>query len=90
MQLWYFHLPRRIADAWLIICTSLMHMPIVLCIHRYDERVDRVLRLGDTEALARGLFFGSTGMTGNFIMLSVLWYANAPSTLLSQTIFLLM
>jgi hypothetical protein len=48
-------------------------------VRRYDKQVDTVVRLGTTEALARGVFFGSTGMTGNYIMLSVLWYgAGSP------------
>eukprot|EP01134_Creolimax_fragrantissima_P006447 CFRG6447T1 len=41
---------------------------------RFDKNVQHVRSLGYTEALAQGLFFGSTGMTGNFIMLGVLWY----------------
>ncbi|KNC75702.1 hypothetical protein SARC_11779, partial [Sphaeroforma arctica JP610] len=41
---------------------------------RFDSKVNDVRKLGHTEALAQGMFFGSTGMTGNFIMLGVLWY----------------
>lgn len=42
--------------------------------------MEDILRLGHTEALARGMFFGATGMTGNFIMLSVLWYVTFDNT----------
>ncbi|NWV43715.1 ABCBA protein, partial [Grantiella picta] len=40
---------------------------------KYTNRVDYVLQLAKKEALARAGFFGATGLTGNLIVLSVLY-----------------
>ncbi|NWY16284.1 ABCBA protein, partial [Aphelocoma coerulescens] len=40
---------------------------------KYTNKVDYVLQLGKKEALARAGFFGATGLSGNLIVLSVLY-----------------
>ncbi|XP_065833607.1 ATP-binding cassette sub-family B member 10, mitochondrial-like isoform X2 [Oscarella lobularis] len=40
---------------------------------RYGTRVHHVLQLANKEALARAVFFGFTGLTGNVVVLSVLY-----------------
>ncbi|PSN54806.1 ATP-binding cassette sub-family B member 10 [Blattella germanica] len=40
----------------------------------YSNKIQRVLELAYKEALARGIFFGLTGFSGNVIVLSVLYY----------------
>ncbi|OWF38381.1 ATP-binding cassette sub-family B member 10, mitochondrial [Mizuhopecten yessoensis] len=39
----------------------------------YDEKIDHILMLSYKEALARGIFWGSTGFSGNMIILSVFY-----------------
>ncbi|XP_070577360.1 ATP-binding cassette sub-family B member 10, mitochondrial-like [Ptychodera flava] len=41
--------------------------------HTYSTQLEKVLKLVYTEALARAGFFGMMGLSGNFIMLSVLY-----------------
>lgn len=45
-------------------------------VERYRRRVDEVLRMTYREAFARGVFFGLTGLSGNIIILSVLYYGS--------------
>ncbi|XP_054262814.1 ATP-binding cassette sub-family B member 10, mitochondrial isoform X2 [Macrosteles quadrilineatus] len=40
----------------------------------YSDRMQHVLDLATKEALARGIFYGLTGLSGNVIILSVLYY----------------
>jgi ATP-binding cassette subfamily B (MDR/TAP) protein 10 len=40
----------------------------------YNSRIDSVLRLSYKEALARGIFWAMTGLSGNLIILSVFYY----------------
>ncbi|XP_008583009.1 PREDICTED: ATP-binding cassette sub-family B member 10, mitochondrial [Galeopterus variegatus] len=42
-------------------------------IDKYASKVDRVMQLARSEALARACFFGATGLCGNLIVLSVLY-----------------
>lgn len=46
-------------------------------IAKYFKCVDDVKYLGYKEALAKGMFFGTTGLSGNLIVLSVLWYGGS-------------
>lgn len=41
---------------------------------RFAEKVDRVLQLARKEAIASGIFFGSTGWSGNVTLLCLLGY----------------
>ncbi|KAL1742587.1 P-loop containing nucleoside triphosphate hydrolase protein, partial [Schizophyllum fasciatum] len=41
---------------------------------RFDERVTRILALARQEAIASGIFFGSTGWSGNLTVLGLLGY----------------
>lgn len=41
---------------------------------KFSERVDRVLSLARREAVASGIFFGSTGWSGNVALLALLGY----------------
>ncbi|KAL1694556.1 P-loop containing nucleoside triphosphate hydrolase protein [Schizophyllum commune] len=41
---------------------------------RFDERVNRILTLARQEAIASGIFFGSTGWSGNLTVLGLLGY----------------
>ncbi|CAL8111742.1 unnamed protein product [Orchesella dallaii] len=43
----------------------------------YESKILDVLKLSYKEALARGVFFGMTGLSGNFIILSVLYYGGS-------------
>ncbi|XP_042868828.1 ATP-binding cassette sub-family B member 10, mitochondrial-like isoform X1 [Penaeus japonicus] len=43
-------------------------------IQTYDSKIDHVLKLTYKESLAKGIFFGMTGLSGNIIILSVLYY----------------
>ncbi|XP_069698493.1 ATP-binding cassette sub-family B member 10, mitochondrial isoform X1 [Periplaneta americana] len=40
----------------------------------YSDKIHHVLQLAYRESLARGIFFGLTGFSGNIIILSVLYY----------------
>ncbi|CAG5126308.1 unnamed protein product [Candidula unifasciata] len=40
----------------------------------YSQKVEKVLRLGYKEALARGIFFGFTGFSGNTVIISVFYF----------------
>jgi ABC-type multidrug transport system fused ATPase/permease subunit len=42
-------------------------------INNYCAEIDKITQLGKKEVFAKSLFFGSTGFTGNMIILSVLW-----------------
>ncbi|XP_069117773.1 ATP-binding cassette sub-family B member 10, mitochondrial-like [Argopecten irradians] len=46
----------------------------------YDEKIDHILMLSYKEALARGIFWGSTGFSGNMIVLSVFYYGGLMMT----------
>lgn len=46
----------------------------------YDEKIDHILQLSYKEALARGIFWGSTGMSGNMIVLAVFYYGGLMMT----------
>ncbi|KAK8733379.1 hypothetical protein OTU49_006610 [Cherax quadricarinatus] len=43
-------------------------------VKRYDKNIDSVLHMTYKESFARGIFFGLTGLSGNIIILSVLYY----------------
>ncbi|KAM4771659.1 ATP-binding cassette sub-family B member 10, mitochondrial isoform 1-T1 [Rhinophrynus dorsalis] len=45
----------------------------LLEIKKYDNKVDYVLHLANKEALARAAFFGLTGLSGNMMVLAVLY-----------------
>lgn len=47
---------------------------------RYDRNIDSVLHMTYKESLARGIFFGLTGLSGNIIILSVLYYGGGLVT----------
>jgi ATP-binding cassette subfamily B (MDR/TAP) protein 10 len=40
---------------------------------RYGSEIDKVLQLATKEAFARGVFFGFAGLSGNLVVLAVLW-----------------
>lgn len=42
-------------------------------ITRYKNQIDKVLGLGYTESLARAIFYGAAGLSGNVIIISVLY-----------------
>ncbi|KAI0288713.1 P-loop containing nucleoside triphosphate hydrolase protein [Russula brevipes] len=44
---------------------------------KFSERVDRVLTLARREAIASGIFFGSTGWSGNVALLTLLGYGGS-------------
>ncbi|KAH9957683.1 P-loop containing nucleoside triphosphate hydrolase protein [Russula dissimulans] len=44
---------------------------------KFSERVDRVLTLARREAIASGIFFGSTGWSGNVALLALLGYGGS-------------
>ncbi|KAI9447092.1 P-loop containing nucleoside triphosphate hydrolase protein [Lactarius psammicola] len=44
---------------------------------KFSERVDRVLVLARREAVASGIFFGSTGWSGNIALLALLGYGGS-------------
>ncbi|MCL4122955.1 UNVERIFIED_CONTAM: hypothetical protein GTU68_044085 [Idotea baltica] len=46
----------------------------------YRSKVENVLNLSYRESLARGIFFGLTGLSGNIIILSVLYYGGTLVT----------
>jgi len=48
---------------------------------KFSERVDRVLTLARREAVASGIFFGSTGWSGNVALLAFLGYGGWISQL---------
>ncbi|XP_045033982.1 ATP-binding cassette sub-family B member 10, mitochondrial [Daphnia magna] len=52
---------------------------------RYDERIEHVLELGYKEAKAKGIFFALTGLSGNAIIISVLYYGGLMVTESSLT-----
>ncbi|XP_057377426.1 ATP-binding cassette sub-family B member 10, mitochondrial-like [Daphnia carinata] len=52
---------------------------------RYDERIEHVLQLGYKEAKAKGIFFALTGLSGNAIIISVLYYGGLMVTESSLT-----
>ncbi|TIA87602.1 hypothetical protein E3P99_03092 [Wallemia hederae] len=41
---------------------------------RFEKKIERVLELGKREAVASGIFFGSTGFSGNLSVLALLAY----------------
>lgn len=43
-------------------------------VQRYQARAEEVLQMTYRESFARGIFFGLTGLSGNVIILSVLYY----------------
>lgn len=47
--------------------------------HKFHERIERVLALARKEAIASGIFFGSTGWSGNVTLLALLGYGEARS-----------
>ncbi|XP_042215943.1 ATP-binding cassette sub-family B member 10, mitochondrial-like isoform X2 [Homarus americanus] len=55
-------------------------------VRRYDTNIDNVLRMTFKESLARGIFFGLTGLSGNIIILSVLYYGGGLVTESALTI----
>ncbi|KAK7488683.1 hypothetical protein BaRGS_00020136 [Batillaria attramentaria] len=46
----------------------------------YNSKIDEVLKLSYKESLARGIFFGFTGLSGNLIVLSVFYYGGIMMT----------
>ncbi|GAB6021768.1 hypothetical protein CHUAL_004346 [Chamberlinius hualienensis] len=42
--------------------------------HTYDKKLESLLKLMYKESLVRGIFFGCTGLCGNVVVLSVLYY----------------
>ena len=44
---------------------------------KFSERVKRVLELARKEAIASGIFFGSTGWSGNVALLALLGYGGS-------------
>ena len=44
---------------------------------KFSARVDRVLTLARREAIASGIFFGSTGWSGNVALLALLGYGTS-------------
>ncbi|XP_062503697.1 ATP-binding cassette sub-family B member 10, mitochondrial-like [Corticium candelabrum] len=42
-------------------------------LNRYGTQIDQVLTIANREALARGVFFGFAGLSGNLVVLAVLW-----------------
>lgn len=46
----------------------------------YDAMIEHVLKLSYKESLARGIFFGCTGLSGNLIVLSVFYYGGMMMT----------
>lgn len=49
-------------------------------IDRYNSGITHVLKLSYKEALARGIFWGSTGLSGNIVVLSVFYYGGMMMT----------
>ncbi|XP_060068390.1 ATP-binding cassette sub-family B member 10, mitochondrial-like [Ylistrum balloti] len=49
-------------------------------VNAYDEKIDHILMLSYKEALARGIFWGSTGFSGNMIVLAVFYYGGLMMT----------
>ncbi|CAG7786584.1 unnamed protein product, partial [Allacma fusca] len=49
-------------------------------IKTYKDKIQEVLHLTYKESLAKGVFFGMTGLSGNFIILSVLYYGGSMVT----------
>jgi ABC-type multidrug transport system fused ATPase/permease subunit len=49
-------------------------------VEKFHQRVENVLALAKKEAIASGIFFGSTGWSGNVTLLALLGYGNAVST----------
>ena len=43
---------------------------------KFSEKVTKVLTLGRKEAIASGIFFGSTGWSGNVTVLGLLGYGS--------------
>ncbi len=43
---------------------------------KFSERVERVLTLARREAIASGIFFGTTGWSGNVTLLALLGYGS--------------
>lgn len=41
---------------------------------RFSHKVDKVFQLAKKEAIASGIFFGGSGLTGNLTMLCLLGY----------------
>ncbi|XP_048240806.1 ATP-binding cassette sub-family B member 10, mitochondrial-like isoform X1 [Haliotis rufescens] len=52
----------------------------------YDQKISHVLKLSYKEALARGIFWGFTGMSGNVIVLSVFYYGGLMMTESQMTV----
>ncbi|XP_071079228.1 ATP-binding cassette sub-family B member 10, mitochondrial-like isoform X1 [Haliotis cracherodii] len=52
----------------------------------YDRKISHVLKLSYKEALARGVFWGFTGMSGNVIVLSVFYYGGLMMTESQMTV----
>ncbi|KAJ1534161.1 ATP-binding cassette sub- B member 10, mitochondrial [Nowakowskiella sp. JEL0078] len=46
-------------------------------ISRYANRVENIYNLAKREAYASGFFFGGMGLSGNLVMLSILWYGGS-------------
>ncbi|XP_045123243.1 ATP-binding cassette sub-family B member 10, mitochondrial-like [Portunus trituberculatus] len=49
-------------------------------VQRYQARAEEVLQMTYRESFARGVFFGLTGLSGNIIILSVLYYGGGLVT----------
>jgi ABC-type multidrug transport system fused ATPase/permease subunit len=47
---------------------------------KFSDRIDRVLKLARREAVASGIFFGSTGWSGNVALLALLGYGTCISS----------
>ncbi|XP_046571175.1 ATP-binding cassette sub-family B member 10, mitochondrial-like [Haliotis rubra] len=52
----------------------------------YNQKIDHVLKLSYKEALARGVFWGFTGVSGNAIVLSVFYYGGLMMTESQMTV----
>ncbi|KAJ3206271.1 ATP-binding cassette permease mdl1 [Dinochytrium kinnereticum] len=46
-------------------------------LERYSDRVRDVYNVSIKEGLATGLFFGGMGLSGNIVMLAILWYGGS-------------
>ncbi|EDW66259.1 ATP-binding cassette sub-family B member 10, mitochondrial [Drosophila virilis] len=60
----------------------------------YDEKLNEALQIGYKETKARSMFFGLTGFSGNFVIISVLYYGgtlvlNDELTIGAMTAFML-
>ena len=54
-------------------------------IQAYDQQMDNVLAKAKVEALAQAKFYGITGLSGNMIILTVLYYGGSLVTRYGHT-----